>query len=115
MLLGHTGHVHGRSRQGFLTIGVALGSWWNYYEELGWGGWWFWDPVENASFMPWLVGLALLHSYLVAEKRRVFSAWTIILAIFAFALSNLARSWYALESLPQCIRLPLIRRVVWSS
>lgn len=73
---------------GFLTIGIALGSWWAYY-ELGWGGWWFWDPVENASFMPWLVGLALLHSLAVTEKRGVFKAWTIMLAIFAFALSLL--------------------------
>jgi len=73
---------------GFLTIGIALGSWWAYY-ELGWGGWWFWDPVENASLMPWLAGLALLHSLAVTEKRGVFKAWTIMLAIFAFALSLL--------------------------
>ena len=73
---------------GFLTLGIALGSWWAYY-ELGWGGWWFWDPVENASLMPWLAGLALLHSLAVTEKRGVFKAWSIMLAIFAFALSLL--------------------------
>ncbi|MGH8028588.1 MAG: heme lyase CcmF/NrfE family subunit [Arenimonas sp.] len=72
----------------FLTIGIALGSWWAYY-ELGWGGWWFWDPVENASFMPWLVGAALLHSQAVTEKRGSFRAWTLLLAIAAFALSLL--------------------------
>lgn len=73
---------------GFLTLGIALGSWWAYY-ELGWGGWWFWDPVENASFMPWLAGTALLHSLAVSEKRGVFKAWTVMLAIIAFALSLL--------------------------
>jgi cytochrome c-type biogenesis protein CcmF len=72
----------------FLTIGIALGSWWAYY-ELGWGGWWFWDPVENASFMPWLVGTALIHSLAVTEKRGTFRNWTILLAIFAFGLSLL--------------------------
>lgn len=72
----------------FLTLGIALGSWWAYY-ELGWGGWWFWDPVENASFMPWLVGTALLHSLAATEKRGVFKAWTVLLAIFAFSLSLL--------------------------
>jgi len=72
----------------FLTIGVALGSWWAYY-ELGWGGWWFWDPVENASFMPWLAGTALLHSAIVVEKRDTMKAWTIFLAILAFSLSLL--------------------------
>jgi cytochrome c-type biogenesis protein CcmF len=72
----------------FLTLGIALGSWWAYY-ELGWGGWWFWDPVENASFMPWLVGTALIHSLAVTEKRGAFKAWTVLLAIFAFALSLL--------------------------
>ncbi len=72
----------------FLTAGIALGSWWAYY-ELGWGGWWFWDPVENASFMPWLVGTALVHSLAVTEKRGVFKSWTILLAIFAFSLSLL--------------------------
>jgi cytochrome c-type biogenesis protein CcmF len=71
-----------------LTLGIALGSWWAYY-ELGWGGWWFWDPVENASFMPWLVGTALIHSLAVTEKRGVFKSWTILLAIFAFSLSLL--------------------------
>lgn len=73
---------------GFLTLGIALGSWWAYY-ELGWGGWWFWDPVENASLLPWLAGTALLHSLAVTEKRGVFKAWSIMLAIFAFALSLL--------------------------
>ncbi len=71
-----------------LTIGIALGSWWAYY-ELGWGGWWFWDPVENASFLPWLVGTALIHSLAVTEKRGLFRNWTIILAITAFSLSLL--------------------------
>lgn len=72
----------------FLTLGIMLGSWWAYY-ELGWGGWWFWDPVENASFMPWLVGTALIHSLAVTEKRGTFKAWTVLLAIFAFSLSLL--------------------------
>jgi len=72
----------------FLTLGIVLGSWWAYY-ELGWGGWWFWDPVENASFMPWLVGTALIHSLAVTEKRGAFKAWTVLLAIFAFSLSLL--------------------------
>ena len=72
----------------FLGIGITLGSWWAYY-ELGWGGWWFWDPVENASFMPWLVGTALLHSLAVTEKRGVFKSWTVLLAIAAFSLSLL--------------------------
>lgn len=72
----------------FLTIGITLGSWWAYY-ELGWGGWWFWDPVENASFMPWLVGTALMHSLAVTEKRGAFKAWTVLLAILAFSLSLL--------------------------
>lgn len=72
----------------FLTIGITLGSWWAYY-ELGWGGWWFWDPVENASLMPWLVGTALMHSVSASEKRGVFRSWTLLLAIFAFSLSLL--------------------------
>jgi cytochrome c-type biogenesis protein CcmF len=72
----------------FLTLGIALGSWWAYY-ELGWGGWWFWDPVENASFMPWLAGTALIHSLAVAEKRGAFKAWTVLLAIATFGLSLL--------------------------
>ena len=72
----------------FLTLGIALGSWWAYY-VLGWGGWWFWDPVENASFMPWLVGTALIHSQAVTEKRGSFRAWTLLLSIFAFSLSLL--------------------------
>ncbi len=70
----------------FLTVGIAMGSWWAYY-ELGWGGWWFWDPVENASFMPWLVSAALLHSAIVVEKRNALKIWTILLAILAFSLS----------------------------
>ena len=73
---------------GFLTLGIALGSWWAYY-ELGWGGWWFWDPVENASFMPWLAGAALIHSQAVTEKRGSFAGWTLLLAIAAFSLSLL--------------------------
>ncbi|ADJ27763.1 heme lyase CcmF/NrfE family subunit [Nitrosococcus watsonii] len=72
----------------FLSIGITLGSWWAYY-ELGWGGWWFWDPVENASFMPWLVGTALIHSLAVTEKRDAFKRWTVLLAIFTFSLSLL--------------------------
>ena len=71
-----------------LTSGITLGSWWAYY-ELGWGGWWFWDPVENASFLPWLVGTALMHSLAVTEKRGAFKAWTTLLAIFTFSLSLL--------------------------
>jgi cytochrome c-type biogenesis protein CcmF len=70
----------------FLTIGIALGSWWAYY-ELGWGGFWFWDPVENASFMPWLIAAALLHSAIVVEKREALKSWTILLAIMAFGFS----------------------------
>jgi len=72
----------------FLTIGITLGSWWAYY-ELGWGGWWFWDPVENASFMPWLVATALIHSLAVTEKRGAFKRWTVLLALLAFSLSLL--------------------------
>ena len=72
----------------FLTLGIALGSWWAYY-ELGWGGWWFWDPVENASFMPWLVATALIHSLAVTEKRGAFKRWTVLLALLAFSLSLL--------------------------
>ena len=72
----------------FLTLGIGLGSWWAYY-ELGWGGWWFWDPVENASFMPWLFGTALIHSLAVTEKRGAFKNWTVLLAIGAFSLSLL--------------------------
>jgi cytochrome c-type biogenesis protein CcmF len=72
----------------FLTIGIALGSWWAYY-ELGWGGWWFWDPVENASFMPWLIATALIHSLAVTEKRGLFKSWTLLLSIIGFSLSLL--------------------------
>ena len=71
---------------GFLTVGIAMGSWWAYY-ELGWGGWWFWDPVENASFMPWLLATALLHSAAIAEKRECLKSWTVLLAIMAFSFS----------------------------
>jgi len=72
----------------FLTLGITLGSWWAYY-ELGWGGWWFWDPVENASFMPWLAGTALIHSLAVTEKRGAFKRWTVLLSLLAFSLSLL--------------------------
>jgi len=72
----------------FLTVGIGLGSWWAYY-ELGWGGWWFWDPVENASFMPWLIGTALIHSLAVTEKRGLFKSWTLLLSVSAFSLSLL--------------------------
>ncbi|HEY8510162.1 MAG TPA: cytochrome c biogenesis protein CcsA, partial [Steroidobacteraceae bacterium] len=72
----------------FLTVGIMFGSWWAYY-ELGWGGYWFWDPVENASFMPWLVGTALIHSLAVTDKRGLFKSWTLLLAILAFSLSLL--------------------------
>src|SRR6202043_2967476 len=68
------------------TVGIAMGSWWAYY-TLGWGGWWFWDPVENASFMPWLAGTALIHSSIVVEKRDTLKSWTILLAILTFSLS----------------------------
>ena len=70
----------------FLTLGIAMGSYWAYY-TLGWGGWWFWDPVENASLMPWIAGTALLHSAVVMEKRDALKVWTILLAILAFSLS----------------------------
>ncbi|HRE33266.1 MAG TPA: cytochrome c-type biogenesis CcmF C-terminal domain-containing protein, partial [Candidatus Berkiella sp.] len=70
----------------FLTIGISLGSWWAYY-ELGWGGWWFWDPVENASFMPWLVGVALVHALKVSSQKFLFNSWSLLLALCAFALS----------------------------
>lgn len=72
----------------FLTLGIMLGSWWAYY-ELGWGGWWFWDPVENASFMPWLMATALIHSLAICEQRNAFKAWTVLLSIFGFSLSLL--------------------------
>ena len=72
----------------FLTMGIALGSWWAY-RELGWGGWWFWDPVENASLMPWLAGTALIHSLAVSEKRGALKSWTLLLALTTFALSLL--------------------------
>ena len=89
MRAGCAGRGRGPTSPGrFLTLGIALGSWWAYY-ELGWGGWWFWDPVENASFMPWLVGAALLHSQAVTEKRGSFRGWTLLLAIAAFSLSLL--------------------------
>jgi len=74
----------------FLTMGITLGSWWAYY-ELGWGGWWFWDAVENASFVPWLIATALVHSLAATEKRGVFKSWTVLLAIFGFSFSLLGR------------------------
>ncbi len=86
---GRAGRGRGPRRPGcFLTLGILLGSAWAYY-ELGWGGWWFWDPVENASFMPWLVGTALIHSLAVTEKRGAFRSWTVLLAICTFSLSLL--------------------------
>ena len=86
---GHAGRVPGQLSPGvFLTLGIALGSSWAYY-ELGWGGWWFWDPVENASLMPWLLGTALIHSLAVTEKRSSFKSWTVLLAILAFSFSLL--------------------------
>ena len=75
----------------YLGIGIVLGSWWAY-RELGWGGWWFWDPVENASLLPWLSATALIHSLIVSEKRHVFKGWTILLAIITFALSLIGTS-----------------------
>ena len=86
---GRAGRGRGpRWRGSFLTLGITLGSWWAYY-ELGWGGWWFWDPVENASFMPWLLATALIHSLAVTEQRGALKAWTLLLAIFGFSLSLL--------------------------
>jgi cytochrome c-type biogenesis protein CcmF len=76
----------------FLTVGIAMGSYWAYY-ELGWGGFWFWDPVENASLMPWLAGTALLHSAVVMEKRNALKIWTLLLAILAFSLSLIGTFW----------------------
>ena len=83
----------------FLTCGIMLGSWWAYY-ELGWGGWWFWDPVENASFMPWLIGTALIHSLAVTEKRGLFKSWTLLLSIIAFSLSLLGTVMIASPGAP---------------
>jgi cytochrome c-type biogenesis protein CcmF len=95
MLEGRTDHAWARWQRpwtvvawSFLSCGIALGSWWAYY-ELGWGGWWFWDPVENASFMPWLVGTALLHSLAVTDKRGLFKSWTLLLSVAVFSLSLL--------------------------
>ena len=95
MLEGRTDHAWARWQRpwtimawAFLSCGIALGSWWAYY-ELGWGGWWFWDPVENASFMPWLVGTALIHSLVVTDKRGLFKSWTLLLSVAAFSLSLL--------------------------
>ena len=90
----------------FLTLGICLGSFWAYY-ELGWGGWWFWDPVENASFMPWLVGTALIHSRAVTEKRGAFRSWTVLLAMLGGASFDAGRPFYpadiaqALQAVPQ--------------
>ena len=95
MLEGRTDHAWARWQRpwtimawAFLSCGIALGSWWAYY-ELGWGGWWFWDPVENASFMPWLVGTALIHSLAVTDKRGLFKSWTLLLSVGVFSLSLL--------------------------
>lgn len=93
----------------FLTLGIVLGSAWAYY-ELGWGGWWFWDPVENASFMPWLVGTALMHSLAVTEQRASFKAWTLLLAISAFSLCLLGTFWCAPVCWYRYTRLLRIRR-----
>ena len=82
-LPGRAGRALDQRRLGLLSLGIMLGSWWAYY-ELGWGGWWFWDPVENASFMPWLAGTALLHSLAATEKRGLFKSWTLLLAISPF-------------------------------
>src|SRR3546814_419954 len=82
----------------FLTLGIALGSWWAYY-ELGWGGWWFWDPVENSSFIPWLVGTAFIHSLAVTDKRNSFKNWTVLLAISTFSLSRSDEHTSVLQSL----------------
>ena len=99
----------------FLTGGIALGSWWAYY-ELGWGGYWFWDPVENASLLPWLTGTALLHSAIVVEKREALKIWTVLLAIGTFSLSACpARSWCAPASSIRCMPSPTIRRAACSS
>ncbi len=93
----------------FLTLGIVLGSAWAYY-ELGWGGWWFWDPVENASLMPWLAGTALLHSLAVTEQRASFKAWTLLLAIAAFSLCLLEHFWCVQVFWSQSMLLPPIRR-----
>ena len=99
----------------FLTVGIALGSWWAYY-ELGWGGWWFWDPVENASFMPWLAGTALLHSALVVEKRKSLKVWTILLAIVDVLLEPARHVSGPLRRAPRRFtRLPSIPRAACSS
>ena len=98
----------------FLSIGIALGSWWAYY-ELGWGGYWFWDPVENASFMPWLVGTALIHSLAVTEKRGLFKSWTLLLAILAFSLSLIGTFLVAPACSCPCTRSRPIPRVACSS
>ncbi len=95
----------------FLTLGIVLGSAWAYY-ELGWGGWWFWDPVENASFMPWLVGTALMHSLAVTEQRASFKAWTLLLAISAFSLCLLGTFWCVPAYWYRYTRLRLIRHAV---
>ncbi len=93
----------------FLTLGIVLGSAWAYY-ELGWGGWWFWDPVENASFMPWLAGTALLHSLAVTEQRAGFKAWTLLLSICAFSLCLLGTFWCAPGCWCRCTPSPPTRR-----
>ncbi|OWK22307.1 hypothetical protein AJ88_08210 [Mesorhizobium amorphae CCBAU 01583] len=92
-----------------LTGGIAMGSYWAYY-ELGWGGFWFWDPVENASFMPWLAGTALLHSAIVMEKRSALKIWTLLLAILTFSLSLLGTFLVRSGVLTRCMPSPLTRR-----
>lgn len=99
----------------FLTLGIALGSYWAYY-ELGWGGWWFWDPVENASLMPWITGTALLHSLAVTEKRGSFKAWTVLMAIVSFSLCLLGTLWCVPAFWFPCTRLlltPLAACLFW--
>jgi cytochrome c-type biogenesis protein CcmF len=97
-----------------LTLGIAMGSYWAYY-ELGWGGFWFWDPVENASLMPWLAVTALLHSAVVMEKRNALKVWTILLAILAFSLSLIGTFLVRSAFSPRCIHSPAIRRAACSS
>src|SRR5690242_11757357 len=98
----------------FLSVGIALGSWWAYY-ELGWGGYWFWDPVENASFMPWLVGTALIHSLAVTEKRGLFKSWTLFSPSSRSRSACWGRSWCARACWSRCIRSPRIRSAGCSS
>ena len=98
----------------FLTAGIAMGSYWAYY-TLGWGGWWFWDPVENASLMPWIAGTALLHSAVVMEKRNALKVWTILLAILAFSLSLIGTFLVRSACSPRCMPSPAIPPAACSS